>query len=86
MPKAIFNIADDNYIKFLFHELFHCAWGVRLARDLNVTVAKLAEWRDRALAGALSAMKERDPRPIAGGVRVRPPWQALENTNTVSML
>jgi hypothetical protein len=27
---------------------------------LNITVAKLAEWRDRALAGALSAMKERD--------------------------
>lgn len=31
-----------------------------VARDLNVTVAKLTEWRDRALAGALSAMKERD--------------------------
>jgi hypothetical protein len=31
-----------------------------VARDLNITVAKLAEWRDRALAGALSAMKERD--------------------------
>lgn len=31
-----------------------------VARELNITVAKLAEWRDRALAGALSALKERD--------------------------
>lgn len=31
-----------------------------VARDLNVTVAKLTEWRDRALAGALLALKERD--------------------------
>jgi hypothetical protein len=31
-----------------------------VARELNVTVARLAEWRDRALAGARSALKERD--------------------------
>ena len=31
-----------------------------LARELNVTVARLSEWRDRALAGAEAAMKERE--------------------------
>src|SRR5919199_1473036 len=32
-----------------------------LARELNVTVARLSEWRDRALVGAEAAMKERGP-------------------------
>jgi transposase len=31
-----------------------------LSRELNVTAAKLSEWRDKALAGALSAMRERE--------------------------
>jgi transposase len=31
-----------------------------LARDLNVTVARLTEWRDRALVAAEAAMKERE--------------------------
>ena len=31
-----------------------------VARELNVSVARLSEWRDRALAGAASAMKERE--------------------------
>ena len=31
-----------------------------LARELNVTAARLSEWRDRALAGAAAAMKERE--------------------------
>src|SRR5215212_6988519 len=31
-----------------------------LARELNVTAARLGEWRDRALAGAEAAMKERE--------------------------
>jgi transposase-like protein len=31
-----------------------------LARELNVTVACLSEWRDRALIGAEAAMKERE--------------------------
>ena len=31
-----------------------------VARELNVTVARLGEWRDRALAGAEAAMKERE--------------------------
>ena len=31
-----------------------------LARELNVTVARLTEWRDRALVGAEAAMKERE--------------------------
>src|SRR5919202_3479885 len=31
-----------------------------LARELNVTVARLTEWRDRALVGAATAMKERE--------------------------
>src|SRR5919202_1336241 len=31
-----------------------------LARDLNVTVARLSAWRDRALVGAEAAMKERE--------------------------
>src|SRR3954467_146355 len=31
-----------------------------LARELNVTVARLSEWRDRALVGAETAMKERE--------------------------
>src|SRR5271166_1814856 len=31
-----------------------------VAREANVSVAKLTEWRERALAGAASALKERD--------------------------
>ena len=31
-----------------------------MARELNVTVARLTEWRDRALVGAEAAMKERE--------------------------
>lgn len=31
-----------------------------VARESNVSVAKLTEWRDRALAGAASALKERE--------------------------
>jgi hypothetical protein len=31
-----------------------------VARQTNVSVARLAEWRDRALAGAASALKERE--------------------------
>ena len=30
-----------------------------VAREANVSVAKLTEWRERALAGAASALKER---------------------------
>ena len=31
-----------------------------VARELNVTAARLSGWRDRALAGAEAAMKERE--------------------------
>ncbi|XHO96447.1 hypothetical protein ABNQ39_26750 [Azospirillum sp. A26] len=31
-----------------------------VARELNVTVARLSEWRERALAAAASAMKKRE--------------------------
>src|SRR5215203_6587421 len=31
-----------------------------LARELNITVARLSEWRDRALVAAEAAMKERE--------------------------
>lgn len=31
-----------------------------VARELNVTVARLSEWRDRALVAAEAAMKERE--------------------------
>ena len=31
-----------------------------VGREANVSVAKLIEWRDRALAGAASALKERE--------------------------
>jgi hypothetical protein len=31
-----------------------------VAREANVSVAKLTEWRDRALAGAASALKVRE--------------------------
>src|SRR5215208_1132175 len=31
-----------------------------VARELNVTVARLTEWRDRALVAAEAAMKERE--------------------------
>jgi hypothetical protein len=31
-----------------------------VAREAKVSVAKLTEWRDRALAGAASALKERE--------------------------
>ena len=32
----------------------------RVARGTNVSVAKLTEWRDRALSGAATALKERE--------------------------
>ena len=31
-----------------------------VARQMNVSVARLTEWRDRALAGPATALKERD--------------------------
>ena len=31
-----------------------------VAREFNVTVARLSQWRDRALVGAEAAMKERE--------------------------
>lgn len=31
-----------------------------VARDLNVTAARLSEWRDKALTGALASIKERE--------------------------
>jgi len=31
-----------------------------VARQTNVSVGKLTEWRDRALAGAATALKERE--------------------------
>jgi transposase len=31
-----------------------------VARELNLTVARLSEWRDRGLAGAEAAMRERE--------------------------
>ena len=31
-----------------------------LARELNLTAARLSDWRDRALVGAEAAMKERE--------------------------
>ena len=31
-----------------------------VARETNVTVAKLTEWRDRALSGAATSLKERE--------------------------
>mgnify|MGYP000048562038 CR=1 FL=1 len=31
-----------------------------VARELNITVARLSGWRDRAMAGALAALKERE--------------------------
>src|ERR671912_2948524 len=33
-----------------------------LARELNVTVARLSEWRDRALVAAETALEERESR------------------------
>jgi len=31
-----------------------------VARETNLSIARLTEWRDRALAGAASALKERE--------------------------
>jgi hypothetical protein len=31
-----------------------------IAREVNISVAKLTTWRDRALEGAASALKERE--------------------------
>ena len=31
-----------------------------MARETNVSIARLTEWRDRALAGAATALKERE--------------------------
>src|SRR5215212_7593158 len=51
-----------------------------LARELNVTVARLSQWRDRALLGAEAAMKERerdgrDEELLASGPSwARSPW------------
>ena len=33
-----------------------------VARETNVSIARLTEWRERALAGATTALKERDDR------------------------
>jgi hypothetical protein len=33
-----------------------------VARETNISIARLTEWRERALAGAAKALKERDDR------------------------
>ena len=33
-----------------------------VARETNVSIARLSEWRERAVAGAAAALKERDDR------------------------
>jgi hypothetical protein len=33
-----------------------------VARETNVSIARLTEWRERALAGAATALKEREPK------------------------
>ena len=33
-----------------------------VARETNISIARLTEWRERALAGAATALKERDDR------------------------
>jgi hypothetical protein len=45
-----------------------------VARETNVSIARLTEWRERALAGAATALKERErddrddrPAEIQGG-------------------
>ena len=45
-----------------------------VARETNVSIARLTEWRDRALAGAATALKEREPKP-------RTLWNAEGGTN-----
>src|SRR4028118_1647313 len=42
-----------------------------LARELNLTAARLSEWRDRALVAAEAAMKGRERDGRAGGRRRR---------------
>ena len=41
-------------------ELFAGGEGMTLARELNLTAARLSAWRDRALVAAEAAMKERE--------------------------
>src|SRR5271166_1667552 len=48
-----------------------------VAREANVSVAKLTEWRDRALAGAASALKEREPDGLAFHVSLLWPGAGL---------
>jgi hypothetical protein len=42
--------------------LMEYLWGQAVARETNVSIARLTEWRERALAGAATALKERDDR------------------------
>ena len=38
-----------------------------VAREMNVSIARLSQWRERALAGAATALKERErPSPWSG--------------------
>ena len=39
-----------------------------VAREANVSIAKLSEWRERALTGAATALKEREPDDRDNGI------------------
>ena len=41
-----------------------------VARETNVSVARLTEWRERALSGAATALKERDSRTKDGDASI----------------
>jgi len=55
-PQALFCSAQDgDFARLLRGEPLEL-----VARETNVSIARLSEWRERALAGAATALKERE--------------------------
>src|ERR1700689_2081695 len=66
-PKDDLFRREDNYYIYFdrvgFLEIFARIRGEPLelvARETNVSIARLSDWRERALAGAATALKERE--------------------------
>ena len=55
-PEALFRSTQDGDCRATV------AWRALelVVREMNVSIARLSEWRDRALTGAATALKERE--------------------------
>lgn len=63
IEKVIINIAAENYQQYLFHELFHCAWNIRLSSHERSLLAKKCIFELEATENADFIREETSSKP-----------------------